>query len=176
MFVSNKIILKKSTLCNEKGIFAKENINNGEKILQIGGKITTKRNDYTVQIDNNKHLSKSGRIDDFLNHFCNPNCYISFGDLTLVALRKIRKGEELSFHYCTTEFDLGIFSFRCNCGSKNCLKEVKGFKYLSDENRLELKNILFPYLKKKLKDLLLANSSVFSESLALTLSRSANSD
>lgn len=44
MFVSNKIILKKSTLCDGKGIFAKENINKGEKILQIRGKITTKRN------------------------------------------------------------------------------------------------------------------------------------
>ena len=148
MFFSKKIVSKKSNLCDGIGIFAKERIYKGEKLLEFIGEIKIgSGNDYTLQIDTNKHLGRSGYLDDFVNHSCLPNCYIRFRDISLVSLTNISVGEELSFHYCTTEYDLGKFSFQCICGSQNCLGQVGGYKYLSESNRQQMSKFLFPHLK-----------------------------
>ena len=89
-------------------------------------------------------------IDDYVNHKCNPNCVVSFPELFLVAVKKIKKGEELSFNYCTTEYDLEHCSFKCRCGAENCIGEVKGFKHLPLSEQMRIKNLLLPYLVKKI--------------------------
>jgi hypothetical protein len=63
----------------------------------------------------------------FLNHACEPNA--AFRGLTLVATRAIRQGEEITFHYATTEYDMAE-PFRCRCGSPLCLGEIRGFRHL----------------------------------------------
>lgn len=71
MFISDKIFCKKSILCEDKGVFAKKDIRTEERILEFIGKIKIGiGNEYTLQIDDNKHLCKSGCIDDFVNHSC----------------------------------------------------------------------------------------------------------
>ncbi|MFO7711466.1 MAG: SET domain-containing protein-lysine N-methyltransferase [Candidatus Woesearchaeota archaeon] len=78
-----------------------------------------------------------------------PNGYIDFDDLAYRAKRPIRKGEELTFNYLTTEWDLAE-KFNCDCGSNNCYEEIKGFKYLTLNQKKELEPS--PFLKKKLND------------------------
>ncbi len=92
-------------------------------------------------------------FDDNLNHSCNPNCYIDFENLNLIALKDIKKGDELSFNYNTSEYDLidqGC-SFECRCGSENCIKEIKGFKFLSEGEKKEIIEFASPYIKRKYK-------------------------
>ena len=91
-------------------------------------------------------------MDDFVNHSCNPNCYVRYGDFALIALRDINKGEELSYNYCTTEEDLEQFSFPCSCGAETCIKEVRGFRYLSLEQKKQIQTHLFPYLAEKIEE------------------------
>jgi uncharacterized protein len=49
----------------------------------------------------------------FINHSCRPNCYIQIADgvIWIRAARKIRKGEELTYHYNTD----GECLITCRC-------------------------------------------------------------
>ncbi|MBI3544348.1 MAG: SET domain-containing protein-lysine N-methyltransferase [Deltaproteobacteria bacterium] len=71
------------------------------------------------------------------NHSCNPNAFIR-GKVTLVALRNIRVGEEITYDYSTTMADgaliesLGhpVWSCRCKCGARNCVGRIDQFQRL----------------------------------------------
>jgi SET domain-containing protein len=44
-----------------------------------------------------------GNIARFINHACRPNCYVEIKDgvIWIRAARRIRKGEEITYHYNT---------------------------------------------------------------------------
>jgi len=84
-----------------------------------------------------------------LNHSCSPNGYIRFEDLTYRALRNISEGEELTFHYCQTEYEM-TSPFDCLCGSPDCLGRVSGFKYLNESQVEAILPYVSPVLKSKL--------------------------
>ena len=140
-----------------KGLFAKKIIKKGSKLFHFNGEIMDGA--YTdriksLQIDEDKFLESTAesKFDDFLNHSCNPNCRIDWQTLNLTALKDIQKDEELSFDYNISEYDLlngGNFSFKCECGSKNCIGEVKGFKHLSLEQKNKIRKFISPFLKNK---------------------------
>jgi hypothetical protein len=62
--------------------------------------------------------------------------------MNFVALRNIKKGEEITYNYLTTEYDLvrDNLDFDCKCGSKN--GRIKGFKFLTKSQKLKLKPLL----------------------------------
>ena len=57
-----------------------------------------------------------GNVARFINHSCGPNCYVHIVDDTIWirAARKIRKGEELTYHYNTD--GEGLIKCRCRPG------------------------------------------------------------
>lgn len=57
------------------------------------------------------------------NHSCEPNC--AYDGLNVVALRKIKKGEELTLDYAQF-LDKNMEPFHCNCGSPNCRGLIMG--------------------------------------------------
>ena len=137
------------------GIVARKHIRRGERILKFLGELVLQeevRNpNAALQLDGNLFLESDGSIDENLNHSCNPNCYVDFRQLTLVALKEIQKGEELTFDYNTSEYDLidqGC-SFTCLCGSLNCVGEVKGFRCLPVDHKKKIEPFLSPFLKRK---------------------------
>lgn len=135
---------------NGKFIFAGDEIMRDELIFKFEKNYLDHPTRTSLQIDKGVHQESTNAqaFENFLNHSCEPNGYIDFRDLTFRALRPIKKGEEFTFNYLTTEWDLAN-KFRCNCGSKNCYKQINGFKYLTLEQQKELKSLLSPYLKKK---------------------------
>lgn len=149
MFISKKLEVRKKG--KDKKVFAKEDIRGGEILVKFEGRIVKEPHKYTLQIDEGKHLDASRHLDDFLNHNCEPNCYINFDDLSLRSLHRIKKCEEITFNYLTTEWELAE-PFECKCNSKKCFKHIKGFKYLTVKQKKELKPFLSPFLKKKLKE------------------------
>ena len=147
MFISEKVEVRETE--KGKAIFANDKIKKEELIFSMEGKIINKADKYSIQIEENKHLSGQGNIHDYLNHSCIPNAYFDFNSLHFRTLRDIKKNEEITFHYLTTEWKMS-YTFKCECGSKKCLHFVKGFKYLTLEQKKELETLLSPYLKKKL--------------------------
>lgn len=100
---------------------------------------------YTIQFDKDIHYEPL-RGTYYLNHSCNPTGYIFFDDCSFRALRDVRKGEELTFHYCTTELELSA-PFQCVCGSENCMGWIRGFMHMSEGERERLFPLLSPYLR-----------------------------
>jgi len=86
----------------------------------------------TVQVGLNKHITLLPEYLQYINHSCNPNIFFNTTTFELVALKDISAGDELTFFYPSTEWDMSQF-FECNCGFTNCLKNIKGAKYLPIE-------------------------------------------
>jgi len=81
-----------------------------------------------------------------LNHGCNPN--VGFNKkYDFVAMRNIKKGEELYWDYGFDETN-PKFKLKCMCGSKNCRKTITGndwVKLMNDSRK-------YSYFSPKLKD------------------------
>ena len=62
-----------------------------------------------------------GNIARFINHSCRPNCYVHIldGTIWIRAARKIRKGEELTYHYNTD--GEGLIKCQCRPGCQHLL-------------------------------------------------------
>ncbi len=127
--------VKKSNI-DKNGLYAAKNIKSGKVIIKYKGKIITKKeSDINPKYDNDKaiylfNLNKRYDLDgDFkyntarlINHSCNPNCEVEGKGLKLwiVAIRDIKKGEELSYDY-GFGYDKDYKQFVCKCGSKHCV-------------------------------------------------------
>lgn len=84
----------------------------------------------SVQLGVNLHIEESHLAS--LNHSCDPNVLINLEALQLQAIRDIAVGEELSFFYPSTEWEMDA-PFECLCQSPRCLRRIAGAKYLSIE-------------------------------------------
>ncbi|MDD2922956.1 MAG: SET domain-containing protein-lysine N-methyltransferase, partial [Anaerolineales bacterium] len=73
---------------------------------------------FTVQIAKDKH-THVGKLAA-LNHSCDPNVILDTERMLMIALRDIQKGEELSFFYPSTEWEMST-PFICLCGAANCI-------------------------------------------------------
>lgn len=137
------------------GIITTVDIQPGEFVFQFNGVFVSPAEATweALQIDDDLFLESTDGFDNYLNHSCDPNCYIDFDGVKLIALRHISKGEELSFNYLTTEYDLieqGC-AFECQCGSIDCLHQLRGFRYLTLEQKIKLRDFLSPFLKRVLE-------------------------
>ena len=90
-------------------------------------KLTNKPNRFTVQIGRIEHV-EVGKLAA-LNHSCDPNVILDTSNMQVVARRDIDKGEELSFFYPSTEWEMDA-PFICLCGSANCIHVVAGARFL----------------------------------------------
>ena len=118
------------------GVNAGEEINAGELITKFKGKkkfllVTNKKE--SLSHPNWVGVAKNQWIDPekpqkFINHSCNPNASIK-GRLSIVALRKIKEGEEITFDYSVIEGDQR-WEMKCLCGEKNCRGLIKSIHFL----------------------------------------------
>jgi len=127
--------IKKSNIDN-KGLCAAKSIKSGKIIINYKGKLVTKKeveknpkfdNDKAIYLFNiNKRYDMDGdfKYNDarLINHSCNPNCEVEGKGLKLwiVAIKDIKKGEELSYDY-GFGYDEDYKQFVCKCGAKNCV-------------------------------------------------------
>lgn len=136
---------------NEKRLTTNRELMKEEIILHFIGNATSTPSKYSIQIEKNEHLDvpegKMGAIDycwAFLNHSCEPNTYIK--NKQLVALKDIPKGNELTFNYNTTEYDMAT-PFQCKCQHQKCQKEIRGYKYLTASQKEDINYYTAHYLK-----------------------------
>jgi len=83
----------------------------------------------TVQVGPHSHIEEIG-ILAYLNHSCQPNSIVDTTALAVYAAREILPGEELTFFYPSTEWEMDR-PFICLCGAPQCVRLVAGAKYLS---------------------------------------------
>ena len=138
----NKYIYKKKSPIHGLGIFARTDIPQGTRIIEyVGEKITKaeaeRRGPLLIEYAK-KHkqtgavylfvLNKKYDIDGhvsyntakYINHSCAPNCEVDIirGHIWVIALRAIRKDEELFYNY---GYDLETYEeHNCYCKAKEC--------------------------------------------------------
>lgn len=140
--------IKKSRIAG-KGVFAKEGIAKLSTIRFLTGELCT-LDEVLRRVENGEEEASDplevgdeeyldlDEISRTFNHSCDPNSFIR-GENELVALRDIKRGEEITYDYSTTMNDneekiLGagreLWTCACHCGSKNCRGVIDQFKTL----------------------------------------------
>ena len=166
--MAQKLWFKKKSPLHGSGLFAKNDIKKGSKVIQyIGDKVTKregdkradkqirkakkdKNNGMVYVFELNKRYDIDGDVDynfaKFINHSCNPNCEVDGKGLKLwiSSIRDIKKGEELSYDY-GFGYDEDYKQFPCKCGSKNCCGYI-----VRAESRWRIKKKYSMANKKKL--------------------------
>jgi hypothetical protein len=118
----------------QKALHAVTYFKKGEVINKFCAGVTTSYATYlTVQVGPHNHITLQPEHLQYINHSCDPNVFFDTTSMELSALKDIEPGEELSFFYPSTEWDMAQ-PFVCNCKSEQCLQLVKGAAYLSKES------------------------------------------
>lgn len=139
------------------GLLTDRNFNRGGDVISFPNTLVRRgqESNEAVQVADDTYLDGEWLTpESFMNHNCNPNTKLDFRPdqpaSAYVAVRDISKGEEVTFNYLATEYDM-TNKFECTCGSPNCYHHIRGFKHLTREQQEELRPLLLPYLAEKLK-------------------------
>ena len=159
--VDIKYILVKKSKIHSNGVYAKKDIRKGTKIIEYVGELVSKEegdkrseNQYKAhKKDKNAgavyvyELTKKWDLDGnfsynparLINHSCEPNAkYKQIGlKIFIVSIKKIKKGEEITYDY---GYDLEDYkNHKCRCGSKKCIGYIIGKNFLKDFKKLQKK-------------------------------------
>jgi hypothetical protein len=128
-----------------KGVFAREMMEAGA-VIRLKGIVCAVPSRHSLQLDRERHLVVADGTDaadhpehfwKYLNHSCRPNGHIDTRGPSFRALRRIARGEECTFNYLTTEYEMAE-PFECRCGSVGCFGVIGGYARLGAEERERL--------------------------------------
>lgn len=143
-----------SSSSGQKSLHATVSISPGEVIAKFHAGITQSYATYlTVQTAMDKHITLMPEFLQYINHSCEPNVFFDTASMELVCLRPLQPGDELTFFYPSTEWDMAQ-PFVCNCGSAGCLQLINGASHLSPETLAKYKLTDFIIKQAKEKQLL----------------------
>ena len=125
-----------------KGVFAVQDIAEGEPIIEYTGEIISwqeaqdrhphdpaqPNHTFYFHVDEDRVIDANygGNSSRWINHSCDPNCFADEqgGRIFITALRNIRAGEELSYDYGLIVEERYTpklkAEYPCWCGSANC--------------------------------------------------------
>jgi hypothetical protein len=136
-------------------LIALRDIARGTHLFRITGREHPKPTRYSVQVSATLHLDQDGARDEFelvrryfwryLDHACEPTTRIL--DREVIAVRDIAAGEGVTFHYCTTEYDMAS-PFACLCGGPRCMGVIRGARHLTAAQRRRLAKWMPDYLRR----------------------------
>jgi len=160
-YLSPKTEVRESKI-HGRGLFATADIAKNEIVAVKGGHILdrkTLREQVTphlgpveIQIDNDLFIApvtdeeREGSML-YSNHSCNPNLGMR-GEITFVAMRDIRAGEELTHDWATTDDD--DYSVECKCGAPNCRKILTGNDWRRADLQKRYAGYFSAYLAEKI--------------------------
>ncbi len=147
---SKKYEIRQSAIAGN-GLFARKAIGRGEIVLQTRAKVVHRQIESSTEsseiinwigIDKDIWMITDDTPLRYINHSCEPNSAMASAK-TLVALRQIEMGEEITMDYSMSDAD-PLWSISCNCGSKNCRKLISSIHTIDPQ---VFKNH-FPFISK----------------------------
>jgi len=145
------------------GMFAREQIREGEVVVMWGGGVLTKedieagryRKSTLSAIGENLWLGDTADGEDYAadctNHSCDPNLWMK-DEITLTARRDIAVGEELTADYMIWEAgESYTAAWQCNCGSPLCRKRITSRDWRLPELQERYKDHFSPFLNERIK-------------------------
>jgi uncharacterized protein len=159
-YLSPKTEVRESKI-HGRGLFATADIAKEEIVAVKGGrivdgrtlrqKITPRLGPVEIQIDDDLFIAPLTDEERELsmlysNHSCDANLGVR-GEITFVAIRDIRAGEELTHDWATT--DDNDYSVECKCGAPNCRKIVTGKDWQLPQLQKRYAGYFSAYLARK---------------------------
>lgn len=143
-------------------VYALKTIKKNELLAVWGGKVVTlaevlalpqDERGHTIQIFDELYLAPMDMEEpaDYVNHSCDPNAGIC-GQISLVAMREIIPGEEITFDYAmadSSSFD----EFDCACGAATCRGRVSGDDWKRPELWKRYDGYFSTYLQQRINRL-----------------------
>jgi SET domain-containing protein len=139
-----------------QAVFARAKIGAGEVVAVFDGPIYDNDfDDWTDDLLN--HAIQFGPsvwrdslgLARYLNHSCEPNCGIK-DYFSLVAMRDIPEGEQLTWDYEMTERS-SWWRMTCQCGSKLCRRKIGNYRHLPQAQRKKYAGFISEWLISKTK-------------------------
>ena len=145
-----------------RGLFATAKIDKDEIVAVKGGyivdrktlreKITPVLGPVEIQIDDDLFIAPVTPEEReasmlYSNHSCDANLGMR-GEITFVAMRDIRAGEELTHDWATTDDD--DYSVKCKCGAANCRGTLTGKDWQRSDLQKQYAGYFSAYLARKI--------------------------
>jgi hypothetical protein len=141
------------------GIFAAQPFLRGEIICIWGGvvvdnetlaSLSKKAREHSLQVTEEYFMVSVGSDEppNYFNHSCNPNAGLN-GQIVLVAMRDISRGEEITFDYAmcdSSPYD----EFVCLCRSDNCRGKITGNDWQNPGLWKRYNGYFSPYLQSRI--------------------------
>ena len=146
LYDNGKIVIRPARYGN--GVFAIDDIAKEEVVFEIEKRFIDHPTRLSIQVGSKRHqeCSNEESFKNMVNHSCSPNGWMDMERFLYKPLRDIKKGEQLSFNYLTTEYDMAN-PFVCGCGENNCYGFIRGYKHLTPLQQHELFPMLSQYLR-----------------------------
>jgi len=160
-YLSPKTEVRESKI-HGRGLFAIADIAKNEIVAIKGGHIVDRkslREEITpllgpveIQIDDDLFIAPVTEEERELsmlysNHSCDLNLGIR-GEITFVAMRDLRAGEELTHDWAMTDDD--DYSVECNCGVPDCRKILTGKDWQRSDLQKRYAGYFSAYLARKI--------------------------
>lgn len=140
------------------GIFAETAIHSGEVVMIWGGDVYSRADlengripadcSYSFIDDDVVMTGPEDGMDYFVNHSCDPNVWMA-DEVTIVARRDIRAGEEITGDYAVWESDPGVLVEQCACGSLACRGRVTGDDWMLPQLQSRYSGHFMPYIGRR---------------------------
>ena len=158
---SSKTEVRESRI-HGRGLFAIADIAKNEIVIVKGGhivdrktlreKITPRLGPVEIQIDDDLFIAPVTEEERELsmlysNHSCDPNLGMR-GEISFVAMRDIRAGEELTHDWAMTDDD--DYSIKCTCSAPDCRKTLTGKDWQRPDLRNRYAGYFAAYLARKM--------------------------
>ena len=160
-YLSPKTEVRESKI-HGRGLFAIADIAKDEIVAVKGGhivdgktlreRITPELGPVEVQIGDDLFIAPVSDEERelsmlYLNHSCDPNLGVR-GEITFVAMREIRAGEELTHDWAMTDDD--DYSVECQCGASDCRKILTGKDWQRPDLQKRYADYFSAYLARKI--------------------------
>jgi hypothetical protein len=159
-YLSPKTQVRESKI-HGRGLFATTEIAKDEIVAVKGGhiisreelrEITPRLGPVEIQIDEDLFIAPTTEEERegsmlYSNHSCNPNLGMR-GEITFIAMRDIRAGEELTHDWAMT--DDNDYSIECKCGAPNCRKILTGKDWQRADLQTRYTGYFSAYLARKI--------------------------
>ncbi|KAL1935637.1 hypothetical protein VTP01DRAFT_4777 [Rhizomucor pusillus] len=127
-------------------LVAERDFAKGSVIADLAGLTPGPKRYSSVQVSPTEHVELNSDLL-YMNHSCDPSALMDVDRRAVVAAKDIKAGDELTFFYPSTEWDMAQ-PFSCWCGSSQCIKTVQGARHLPTETLNKF------VLSKHIKDLI----------------------
>lgn len=158
-YLTDKCEVRNRDVTGGKAVIAIEHIAQGEVIGVWSGRIVASEDlkalspeirMHTVQVEENLYLASLSHDEppDYINHSCDPNTGLD-GQITLVAMRDIEPGEEVTIDYAMCDGS-AYDEFDCSCGSPRCRTRVTGDDWRDPSLWKRYHGYFSPYLQRRI--------------------------